>query len=77
MKNAPQGKSESDTQNKADFSQLVKEAAGNVSQTDYFIKRGLSAATIEKHKLGYITPELAKNYGLQANSVLIPYSTGK
>lgn len=76
-KNTPQGKSESDTQNKADFSQLVKEAAGNVSQTDYFIKRGLSAATIEKHKLGYITPELAKKYGLQANSVLIPYSTGK
>lgn len=76
-KSTPQGKSESDTQNKADFSQLVKEAAGNVSQTDYFIKRGLSAATIEKHKLGYITPELAKKYGLQANSVLIPYSTGK
>lgn len=76
-KNTPQGKPESDTQNKADFSQLVKEAAGNVSQTDYFIKRGLSAATIEKHKLGYITPELAKKYGLQANSVLIPYSTGK
>ena len=75
--NTPQGKSESDTQSKADFSQLVKEAAGNVSQTDYFIKRGLSAATIEKHKLGYITPELAKKYGLQANSVLIPYSTGK
>lgn len=77
LKNTPQGKFESDTQNKADFSQLVKEAAGNVSQTDYFIKRGLSAATIEKHKLGYITPELAKKYGLQANSVLIPYSTGK
>lgn len=76
-KSTPQGKSESDTQNKADFSQLVKEAAGNVSQTDYFINRGLSAATIEKHKLGYITPELAKKYGLQANSVLIPYSTGK
>lgn len=77
IQNTPQGKSESDTQNKADFSQLVKEAAGNVSQTDYFINRGLSAATIEKHKLGYITPELAKKYGLQANSVLIPYSTGK
>lgn len=76
-KNTPQGKSESDTQNKADFSQLVKEAAGNVSQTDYFIKRGLSAATIEKFSLGYITPELAKKYGLQARSVLIPYSTGK
>lgn len=77
IQNTPQGKSESDTQNKADFSQLVKEAAGNVSQTDYFINRGLSAATIEKHKLGYITPELAKKYGLQTNSVLIPYSTGK
>lgn len=77
IQSTPQGKSESDTQNKADFSQLVKEAAGNVSQTDYFINRGLSAATIEKHKLGYITPELAKKYGLQANSVLIPYSTGK
>lgn len=77
QQNAPQGKSESNTQNKADFSQLVKEAAGNVSQTDYFINRGLSAATIEKFSLGYITPELAKKYGLQANSVLIPYSTGK
>lgn len=77
IQSTPQGKSESDTQNKADFSQLVKEAAGNVSQTDYFIKRGLSAATIEKFSLGYITPELAKKYGLQANSVLIPYSTGK
>ena len=77
IQSTPQGNSESDTQNKADFSQLVKEAAGNVSQTDYFIKRGLSAATIEKHKLGYITPELAKKYGLQANSVLIPYSTSK
>ena len=75
--NTPQGKSESVTQSKTDFSQLVKEAAGNVSQTDYFINRGLSAATIEKHKLGYITPELAKKYGLQAHSVLIPYSTGK
>lgn len=75
--NTPQGKSESAAQSKADFSQLVKEAAGNVSQTDYFINRGLSAATIEKHKLGYITPELAKKYGLQAHSVLIPYSTGK
>lgn len=77
QEDTPQGKSESDTQNKADFSQLVKEAAGNVSQTDYFINRGLSAATIEKFSLGYITPELAKKYGLQANSVLIPYSTGK
>ena len=77
QQNTPQSKSEIDTQNKADFSQLVKEAAGNVSQTDYFIKRGLSAATIEKFSLGYITPELAKKYGLQANSVLIPYSTGK
>lgn len=69
----PQGDSESDKANKADFSQLVKEAAGNVSQTDYFIKRGLSAAVIEKYNLGYITPELARKYGLPAHSVLIPY----
>lgn len=76
-KNAPQGDSESDKANKADFSQLVKEAAGNVSQTDYFIKRGLSAAVIEKYNLGYITTELARKYGLPAHSVLIPYPSGQ
>lgn len=76
-KNTPQEKLESDTANKADFSQLVKEAAGNVSQTDYFFRRGLSAATIGKYNLGYITPELARKYGLPAHSVLIPYPSGQ
>lgn len=39
----------------ADFSAFIEECAANITLTDYPQRRGLSAETVERYKLGYYT----------------------
>ena len=50
------------------FNDLIEKLHSNVGQTDYFNKRGLTAKTINKYKLGYAEEGL--NFAIRESSLL-------
>lgn len=66
----------------ADFTAFIEECAANIALTDYPQRRGLSAETVKRYKLGYYTgqgkaQEIIKNLlgrDIIAPALIIPYN---